>query len=216
MQACVRCLVDIPSIIFVFLDVSVDVAPLLAVAKAIKARHATKWSTQLVRELLSGTPLVVSTDLHRQIVCGILQERGIATDSSHYYEWYAIQLYLRDAIRRWMDRYHRAPTYVALYDMLEEGVPWLQQLRGGWSGLLRLALREHIAQVSDGRVLFIPGVSLSSSQDPLDIVTRTMPSMCSISRLVRYVETERVTPLCSLAAVASGLVATEVDGDDGA
>ena len=63
-------------------------------------------------------------DLHRQIVCGILQERGIATDSSHYYEWYAIQLYLRDAIRRWMDRYHRAPTYVALYDMLEEGVPW--------------------------------------------------------------------------------------------
>ena len=33
-------------------------------------------------------------DLHCQIVCGILQERGIATDSSHYYEWYAIQLHL--------------------------------------------------------------------------------------------------------------------------
>ena len=59
---------------------------------------------------------------------GILHERGIATDAWRYYAWYAIQMHLQEAIVRRIDLRTR-PVYEDLYEMREEGVPWLQRLR---------------------------------------------------------------------------------------
>ena len=87
MQGCVRCLVEIPSITFVFLDVRVDVAPLLAVATEIRERHAKEWVDRLVMKLLCETRLACRLPWNDgQAVRELLRERGIATDASHYYD----------------------------------------------------------------------------------------------------------------------------------
>ena len=57
MRDLVWCFVEMPGIIVLCLDVSVDVAPLLTVARAIRARLATEWMDRLVRTLLRERPL---------------------------------------------------------------------------------------------------------------------------------------------------------------
>ena len=216
MQDWVWCFVELPSIIIFFLDVSVDVAPLLAVATSIQKRHAKAWVPRVVRKLLCETPLACT--LHRisaEIVRGELEERGIATDASPYYEWCALEMHLADAMIAWIDRMTRPPTYVELYDILEEGVPWLQRLRERWSGRLRVALERSLR----GYFMY-HGIDMDIRADRLGF-TRGEPwqlgaarTVCDACRrhAVGSIDAMRVTPLCSLAAVASGLVATEVLG----
>ena len=146
MQDWVWCFVELRSIIIFLLDVSVDVAPLLAVATSIQKRHAKAWVPRVVRKLLCETPLACT--LHRisaEIVRGELEERGIATDASPYYEWCALEMHLADAMIAWIDRRTRPPTYVEVYDILEEGVPWLQRLRERWSSRLRKAFERWLS-----------------------------------------------------------------------
>ena len=103
---------EIPSITFVFLDVRVDVAPLLAVATEIRERHAKEWVDRLVRKLLCATPLACRLPWDDgQAVRDLLRALGIATDASHFYEWYAIQRYLGNAVFHWPDRHWFPPTY---------------------------------------------------------------------------------------------------------
>ena len=137
-----------PGIVVIFLDVSVDVAPLLAVARAIRERLAKEWVDRLVRTLLRERPLACTlSPTAEQLVRGILQERGIATDAWRYYAWYAIHTLLQEAIVRRIDLHNR-PVYEDLYEMLEEGVPGLQRFRRSWPGRLRLELERHIKDVS--------------------------------------------------------------------
>ena len=115
-----------------------DVAPLLAVATEIRERHTEEWVDRLVMKLLCDTRLAccgpwndgqavrellrergIATDASHYYewyatVREILQDRGIATDASLYYEWYAMQMHLGYAILRWIDRFRRPPTYVDL------------------------------------------------------------------------------------------------------
>ena len=218
MQDWVWCFVELPSIIIFFLDVSVDVAPLLAVATSIQKRHAKAWVPRVVRKLLCETPLACT--LHRisaEIVRGELEERGIATDASPYYEWCALEMHLADAMIAWIDRRARPPTYVELYDILEEGVPWLQRLRERWSRRLRVALERSLS----GYFMY-HGIDMNIRADRLGFTWfRTEPWQLGALHTVRGacrrhnvgpIDAMRVTPLCSLAAVASGLVDTEVSG----
>ena len=234
MQGCVRCLVEIPSITFVFLDVRVDVAPLLAVATEIRERHAKEWVARLVMKLLCETRLACRLPWNGgEDVRELLRERGIATDASHYYDWYAIQLYLGGAVFRWLDRYLFPPTYGDLYYLLEEGVPWLHRLRERWSGRLRKALGRCLVGVATRILWSVPttgrlaptgrGDTVRSVEDrrgyfgdesPYRRRGLILPGRRPFSCLVQSVEgthvcpgdDPRVTPLCSLAAVASGLV----------
>ena len=105
MQDWVWCFVDLLSSIIFFLDVSVDVAPLLAVATSIQKRHAKAWVPRVVRKLLCETPLACTLRrISAEIVRGELEERGIATDASPYYEWCALEMHLVDAMIAWIDR----------------------------------------------------------------------------------------------------------------
>ena len=115
--------VDLLSSIIFFLDVSVDVAPVLAVAKLIQTRHAEVWAARVVRKLLWETPLVCTLPrMYAEIVRGELEERGLATGASPYYEWCALDMHLSDAMFAWLDRRAGPPTYAELYDIIEKGV----------------------------------------------------------------------------------------------
>ena len=82
-------------------------------------------------------------------------------------------------------------------------MPWLQRLRERWSGRLRVALSRCLGGVST-RSLCGRGVTTTWKmlRRRGSITPRRRPFSC----LVRSVEARRVTPLCSLAALAAGLV----------
>ena len=227
----VWCFVEIRSSIIFFLDVRVDVAPLLVVAMSIQRIHAEEWVARLVRKLLCDTPLVctlhpIAEQIGRALLreLGIasprhcdrrLQELGITPRTRHCYEWYAIEMHLLDVMCHRIELDMRPPAYVDLYDMLEEGVPWLQRLRERWSRRLRVALGRRlrgdfkcygiIVDIRADRLGFTRG-------EPWQLgAARTVCDACR-RHVVGSIDAMRVTPLCSLAAVASGLVATEVLG----
>ena len=218
MQDWVWCFVEPLSLIIFFLDVSVDAAPLLAVAKLIQTQHAGVWAARVVRKLLCETPLVCTLRrMSAEIVRGELEERGLATDASPYYEWCALDMHLSDAMFAWIDRRAWPPTYAELYDIIEEGVPWLQRLRERWSSRLREAFERWLS----GYFMYHE-IDVNIRADRLGFTWfRTEPWQLGALHTVRGacrwhnvgpIDAVRLPPLCSLAAVASGLVDTEVSG----
>ena len=212
------CFVELPIIIIFFLDVSVDVAPLLAVAPSIQNRHAKASVPRVERKLLCETPLVCTLRrMSAEIVRGELEERGLATDASPYYEWCALDMHLSDAMFAWLDRRAGPPTYAELYDIIEEGVPWLQRLRERWSSRLREAFERWLS----GYFMYHE-IDVNIRADRLGFTWfRTEPWQLGALHTVRGacrrhnvgpIDAVRLPPLCSLAAVASGLVDTEVLG----
>ena len=231
MQDWVWCFVEPLSLIIFFLDVSVDGAPLLAVAKLIQAQHAGVWAARVVRMLLCETPLVCTLRrMSAEIVRGELEERGLATDASPYYEWCALDMHLSDAMFAWLDRRAWPPTYAELYDIIEEGVPWLQRLRERWSSRLREAFERWLS----GYFMYHE-IDVNIRADRLGFTwfrtepwqlgaLHTVQGACrrqfdavslNVTVAGRLIAAMRGPPLCSLAAVASGLVDTEVLGGPG-
>ena len=126
-------------------------------------------------------------------------------------------MHLLDVMCHRMEWDMRPPAYVDLYGMLEEGVPWLQRLRERWSRRLRVALGRRLR--GDFKC---HGIIVDIRADRLGFTWfRTEPWQLGALHTVRGacrrhnvgpIDAVRLPPLCSLAAVASGLVDTEVSG----
>jgi len=185
------CFLEVPQILR-YLDVVIEVAPVLAVAPAIQGRHGQEWRDRLVGVWLydSGLRCGASSPRSDFFIRCRLEEHGINRYFSHYYEWFAIELHLTLATR---DNEQR--LWWHLWEVLVEAAPWVRGMKRRWKIMLRRAWTRLVANLRVG------------------LMTTFLPAFDEMKQLTGIVHAGEISdawrsdslPPCSLAAVTAAL-----------